>query len=60
MSDSRPAEFDPLRVETTGTHLVEANAGTGKTHSLCALFLRVVVEGRIDLGTIAHAFVDRR
>lgn len=53
MSDSRPAEFDPLRVETTGTHLVEANAGTGKTHSLCALFLRVVVEGRIDLGTIA-------
>ena len=53
MSDSRPAEFDPLRVETTGTHLVEANAGTGKTHSLCTLFLRVVVEGRIDLGTIA-------
>ena len=53
MADSRPAEFDPLRVETTGTHLVEANAGTGKTHSLSALFLRVVVEGRIDLGAIA-------
>ena len=50
-----PARPNSIRcgVETTGTHLVEANAGTGKTHSLSALFLRVVVEGRIDLGAIA-------
>ncbi len=39
------AEFDPLRVPTRGTHLVEAGAGTGKTHGLTALVLRLLVEG---------------
>ncbi len=53
MSERGAPEFDPLRVATAGTHLVEANAGTGKTHSLSTLFLRLVVEGRIDLGAIA-------
>ncbi|HVF34391.1 MAG TPA: UvrD-helicase domain-containing protein, partial [Candidatus Saccharimonadia bacterium] len=38
--------FDPLRVPMTGTHLVEAGAGTGKTWGLTALYLRLIAEGR--------------
>jgi exodeoxyribonuclease V beta subunit len=53
MADRGRQEFDPLRVPLNGTHLVEANAGTGKTHSLASLFLRIVVDGEIDLAGIA-------
>ncbi|HET7842546.1 MAG TPA: UvrD-helicase domain-containing protein, partial [Xanthomonadales bacterium] len=38
-------QFDPLLVPVRGTHLVEAGAGTGKTHGLTALVLRLLVEG---------------
>lgn len=46
-------EFDPLRVPLRGTHLVEAAAGTGKTHSLTALVLRLVGEGGVLPGELA-------
>ncbi len=33
-----------LDVELRGTHLVEASAGTGKTHAITTLFLRLLLE----------------
>lgn len=41
---SRPQPFDPLTLPLQGMQLVEASAGTGKTFSLAALYLRLVVE----------------
>ena len=38
-------DFDPLHVPLAGVHLVEASAGTGKTHNLAELFVRLVAEG---------------
>lgn len=42
MTEVRP--FDPVRVPLSGKTLVEASAGTGKTHAITTLFLRLVVE----------------
>ncbi|HEY5959939.1 MAG TPA: UvrD-helicase domain-containing protein, partial [Polyangiaceae bacterium] len=36
--------LDVLSVPLTGIHLVEASAGTGKTHAITTLYLRAVVE----------------
>lgn len=36
--------FDAGSVSLTGKHLVEASAGTGKTHAITTLFVRLVVE----------------
>lgn len=36
--------FDLCRCELDGINLVEASAGTGKTHALTGLFLRLIVE----------------
>lgn len=39
--------FDALTLPITGVNLIEASAGTGKTYSIAALFLRLIVlEGR--------------
>ena len=38
--------FDALELPLSGTHLVEAGAGTGKTYGITALYVRLVVEGR--------------
>jgi exodeoxyribonuclease V beta subunit len=43
--------LDPLAVALRGTHLVEASAGTGKTHAIATLYVRLVAE-------LGHA-VDR-
>ena len=32
----------------SGTHLIEASAGTGKTHTLCRLYLRLLLESRLS------------
>lgn len=37
-------EFDPFRIQLAGPHLVEASAGTGKTHAIGTLVLRLLVE----------------
>src|SRR5690348_14892509 len=34
---------DPLRFELHGSHLVEASAGTGKTWTIAALYVRLVL-----------------
>jgi exodeoxyribonuclease V beta subunit len=36
--------LDPFTVSLSGVHLVEASAGTGKTHAITSLYLRAVIE----------------
>ncbi len=36
--------LDPLRVPLSGTTLIEASAGTGKTHTITTLYLRLLLE----------------
>jgi exodeoxyribonuclease V beta subunit len=36
--------FAPLSIVLTGTHLIEASAGTGKTHAITDLYLRLILE----------------
>ncbi|MEW6514570.1 MAG: exodeoxyribonuclease V subunit beta [Pseudomonadota bacterium] len=42
----------PFEVELTGTRLLEAGAGTGKTWMLAALVLRLLLEQQIEIGKI--------
>lgn len=44
--------LDPLAIPLRGTVLVEASAGTGKTFTLCNLYLRLVVEAERQVGQI--------
>ncbi len=39
-----PRLLDAMRLPLRGRHLVEASAGTGKTHTLADLYLRLVIE----------------
>jgi exodeoxyribonuclease V beta subunit len=45
-------ELDVFHCELAGTQLVEASAGTGKTWSLCALVLRLLLERGLALPQI--------
>lgn len=36
--------FDPFAIDLSGVHLVEASAGTGKTHAIASIYLRLLVE----------------
>jgi exodeoxyribonuclease V beta subunit len=40
--------LDPLAVPLGGTQLIEASAGTGKTHTLTTLYVRLLVERRLE------------
>ena len=42
----------PFEVELTGTRLLEAGAGTGKTWTIAALVLRLLLEQRVEIGRI--------
>jgi exodeoxyribonuclease V beta subunit len=44
--------FDLFQLPLKGAHLIEASAGTGKTYTLAALFLRLVVEQGIGVERI--------
>jgi len=44
--------LDPLAVPLDGTVLVEASAGTGKTWTLAALYLRLLLEKQLPVGQI--------
>jgi exodeoxyribonuclease V beta subunit len=44
--------LDPLGVPLSGTQLVEASAGTGKTHTITTLYLRLLLERRLKLEEI--------
>lgn len=44
--------LDPLKIPLTGTTLIEASAGTGKTFTITTLFLRLLIEKEIPLDKI--------
>ena len=44
--------FDPLRTPLEGIGLIEAAAGTGKTHTIEGLFIRLLVETRLTVEQI--------
>ncbi|MEJ5347567.1 MAG: exodeoxyribonuclease V subunit beta [Desulfosoma sp.] len=44
--------LDPLLLPLEGVRLIEASAGTGKTHSIVTLVLRLLVERRLPIGQI--------
>ena len=44
--------LDPLYAPLTGLNLIEASAGTGKTYTLTALYLRLVMEAAIPVNRI--------
>ena len=41
-----------LRCPLAGTRLIEASAGTGKTWAICGLFLRLLLERRLEVQQI--------
>jgi exodeoxyribonuclease V beta subunit len=50
---SAPLPFDPANTPLeTGVTLIEASAGTGKTHTIAALVLRLVIESGLDIREI--------
>ncbi len=49
---SPPLSFDPLTIAIKGTNLIEASAGTGKTWSIAALFLRLILVEKMDVAQI--------
>ncbi len=51
-SEKKYEKFDPLTFPLSGTRLVEASAGTGKTYSICLLFLRLLLEEKLKIGEI--------
>ncbi len=50
MSDIR--NFDLLKSPLTGTNLIEASAGTGKTYAITGLVLRLILERNIPINEI--------
>jgi exodeoxyribonuclease V beta subunit len=44
--------FDPINTPLTGTNLIEASAGTGKTYTISGLFLRLVLEKQLTVDQI--------
>ena len=44
--------FDPLAFPLTGQQLIEASAGTGKTYSIALLYLRLILERRLEVDAI--------
>jgi len=46
----RPLE--PLAINLQGTTLIEASAGTGKTYTITALFLRILLEKQVSIDKI--------
>ena len=45
-------EFNPLEIPVSGTSLIEASAGTGKTYGIAALFARLVLLEQIPVDRI--------
>src|SRR6185436_10869096 len=47
-----PRSFDVCAALPTGTTVLEASAGTGKTYTIAALTARYVAEGHAELGEL--------
>jgi exodeoxyribonuclease V beta subunit len=50
--NSNPIEFDLMGSDLSGRNLIEASAGTGKTYTISRLFLRLILEKRIEISKI--------
>ncbi len=46
---ARPPLLDPLTVPLDGCSLIEASAGTGKTHTITTLYLRLLLERELKV-----------
>ncbi|MGD9334025.1 MAG: exodeoxyribonuclease V subunit beta, partial [Desulfobacterales bacterium] len=44
--------FDPINTPLTGTNLIEASAGTGKTYAIAGIYLRLVLEEHLTTDQI--------
>ncbi len=44
--------LDPFRLPLEGTRLIEASAGTGKTHTITTLYLRLLLERELEVPEI--------
>jgi len=40
--------FDPVEIPLSGINLVEASAGTGKTYAIASLYVRLLIETRLE------------
>ncbi|MDI6795394.1 MAG: exodeoxyribonuclease V subunit beta [Desulfatibacillaceae bacterium] len=49
---SGPGALDPASIPLEGVHCIEASAGTGKTHQLCNLYIRLVAEKGLSVERI--------
>lgn len=49
---------DPLTLPLLGTHLIEASAGTGKTFTLAALYVRQVLTGLLPPQILVVTFTE--
>ena len=45
-------ELNPVQCPLSGTNLVEASAGTGKTYTIASLVLRLLLEKKLNIGEI--------
>ncbi|PLX67686.1 MAG: exodeoxyribonuclease V subunit beta [Denitrovibrio sp.] len=45
-------ELELLKAPLTGTNLIEANAGTGKTYNITGLFVRMIIEKQYSVESI--------
>ncbi|MBN2041826.1 MAG: exodeoxyribonuclease V subunit beta [Spirochaetes bacterium] len=48
----KPQVFDLIKSPIQGTNLIEASAGTGKTYNIAGLFLRLILEKKIEIDKI--------
>ena len=52
MASYQHIELDPATCPLEGTNLIEASAGTGKTHTIGSLVLRLLLEKALDISQI--------
>jgi exodeoxyribonuclease V beta subunit len=52
MEGDRAGGLDPLALPLSGTTLIEASAGTGKTHSITTLYTRLLLEAELNVDQI--------
>ena len=44
--------LDTVTIPLSGTRLIEASAGTGKTYAITGLYVRFLLEGELDVESI--------
>ena len=46
--------LDPGKIKLDGIRLIEASAGTGKTYTITQIFIRLLVEKKIEIELFVH------